>query len=117
MANGVDENGEPLFIDAEGNSWSLVLLFGTGDMEQLCIGWGLASYNAEHELCGYCLANRSDIPYTDCQDDSCWRETCPLKPEVPQVGRSSPYGNVLRPLSILGLSKSSHTKRVTRLGK
>ena len=90
MANGVDEDGEPLFIDAEGNNWSLVLLFGCGDMEQLCLGWGLASYNDKGDICGYCLANRTDIPFTDCQDDARWIETYPLKHEVLRVGQRSP---------------------------
>ena len=82
MANGLDEHGEPLFIDAHGNQWSFILLFGCGDTEQLCIGWGLASYNDNHEICGLCRANRTDILFTDLQDDALWISTYPLEHEV-----------------------------------
>ena len=51
-------------------------------MEQLCLGWGLRSFNDTDEMCGCCLANRKDRPYTDMADDSEWRFTCPLSHEV-----------------------------------
>ena len=82
LANGLDEDGEPIYIDAQGRRWNFVLLFGVGDMEQLCYGWGLKSYNDVGEMCGLCLANRDDRPFTDLQPDANWRTTCPLSNEV-----------------------------------
>ena len=82
LARGEDENGQPIYVDAAGIQWKFVLVFGGGDMEQFVFGWGLKSYNDTDELCGLCLANRSDRPYTNMQVDSEWRPTCPLSEEV-----------------------------------
>ena len=80
MANGVDELGNVLYEDGDGIKWGAILVFGTGDLEQL-VHWGIRSYNDTHEMCGFCLGNRSDIPHTDLQEDSEWRNTCPLSNE------------------------------------
>ena len=86
MAYGKDEVGEVLYTDEHGVEWCFILVFGCADMEQLCLGWGLKSYNNVDTtgMCGFCLANRddSDIPYTNCQEDSEWRPTCPLSNDV-----------------------------------
>ena len=78
MANGVDEEGNVLYQDPDGAQWSFVLIFGQGDLEQLCINWGVQSYNNEDEICGCCLANRSTRPFTNLQENAEWRPTCPL---------------------------------------
>ena len=65
------------FTDADGIVWSGVLIFGTADLEQLCLQWGLKSYNSPLEMCGYCRGNRHDstIPHTDLQEGAAWRPT------------------------------------------
>ena len=75
MANCQGPDGEPLFIDANGEAWGAILLFGTGDMEQLCQQWGLPDYNSIDELCPWCRCNRSTLPYTDQQENALWRPT------------------------------------------
>ena len=82
MANGLDELGNVLYEDPAKFSWCLLLLFSTGDLEQLCRVWGLQDYNGVHEMCCACLANRTTLPFTDNQEDSAWRDTCPLPNEV-----------------------------------
>ena len=59
-------NGEP---------WSTIVLFGKADMEAATVGWGLKSYNAGDECCGYCGANRTTRPFTDLQETALWRPT------------------------------------------
>ena len=58
-------------------------------MEQLCLGWGLPSYNSVGEVCAMCLADRSEDPdgnnHTDMQEDAKWRNTCPLANDVQEV--------------------------------
>ena len=75
MANCQGPDGEPLFIDANGEAWGAILLFGTGDMEQLCQQWGLPDYNSIDELCPWRRCNRSTLPYTDQQENALWRPT------------------------------------------
>ena len=82
LADGLDEDGNPIYIDAQGRQWRFVLMFGCGDMEQLCQGWGLKSYNDIHEMCGFCVANRTDVLFTDLQEDAAWRDTCPIPNDV-----------------------------------
>lgn len=70
------------FTDDNGVIWDLILVFGTGDMEQLCIQWGLKSYNDPHEMCGVCRADRSTRPHTDMLDTAQWRPTEDMSNEV-----------------------------------
>ena len=71
-----------IFTDDDGVVWSLILIFGTGDMEQLCIQWGLRSYNDPQEMCGLCRANRGTRPFTDMQAGAVWRPTADMSCEV-----------------------------------
>ena len=84
MAQGLDENGEVIYTDAEGKVWKFVLLFGQGDMEQLCLGWGLPSYSSIDQICGMCLADRTQFGnnYTDMQEWANWRNTCPIHNDI-----------------------------------
>ena len=75
MAEGKDSNGEILFIDSEGNAWGSILLFGEGDCEQIVVCWGCKHYMAAHEMCAFCLANKSTRPYTDLSPEAAWRRT------------------------------------------
>ena len=73
LARGVDENGSPIYIDSEGNTWSGILLFSFGDLEQLCVQYGLSSYGDADQICGWCDANRTDRPFTNLQEFAEWR--------------------------------------------
>ena len=65
-ALNADEILEPIAVDTEaGVKWTFPLLFGQNDSEQVTCGWGMTSYNEGDEVCGFCLANRSDLPFTD----------------------------------------------------
>ena len=75
MAQGLGPNGEDLFVDSEGNKWGTILIFGEGDMEQLVVVWGCKHYQSTHEMCAWCLANRSTHPYTDLSPEATWRPT------------------------------------------
>ena len=59
----------------DGVVWYPTLVFGGGDMEQLCVQWGLRNYNDSGEMCFCCLANRSDKPYTNLQITNDWAPT------------------------------------------
>lgn len=78
MANGLDESGNVLYECEQGGRWKFILVFGQGDLEQLCVNWGMVSYNGVHEMCGICLANRTDKQFTNLQETAEWRATCPL---------------------------------------
>ena len=67
------EDGQPI-IQLEGEQWKAVVLFGKADGEQLTVGWGLQSYNAGDAVCWSCPANRSDMPFTNLQEDAEWRQ-------------------------------------------
>ena len=93
MAKGLDENGQVLFKDDSGVEWSFIIAFGCADTEQLCFGWGLKNYNAVdvEGMCGFCLANRSTLPYTNCRANADWKATCPLSNDVARIAKSD-YG-------------------------
>lgn len=82
LADGYDENGQPIYVDEFGQAWGAILLFAEADLEQDTVGWGLVSYNAAHECCGWCLANRSTHPLTDMAADATWRPTEHMTNEV-----------------------------------
>ena len=82
LANGYDEDGQPVYIDEFGQVWGAILLFSEADLEQDTVGWGLPSYNAADECCGWCLANRSSRPLTDMSADATWRPTENMTNEV-----------------------------------
>ena len=67
MALGLDENGETLYRDKNGKEWKFILLFAQGDTEQLCVSWGLPSYNSIDQVCGMCLADRADNNFSALQ--------------------------------------------------
>ena len=73
LAQGIDENGNPLYVDSEGNKWCGVLLFGLGDLEQLCVAYGMPAWGDADQICGWCDANRTDRKYTNLQHDAEWR--------------------------------------------
>ena len=87
MASCLGADGEPLFIDENGESWGAVLLFGTGDMEQICLKWGLPDYNSIDELCPWRRCNRSTLPYTDQQEHALWRPTEDMPNDVTIRGK------------------------------
>ena len=86
LAEGVLADGTPAAVDEDGTQWGLILLFGQGDLEQLVLQWGLPSYGSTEEMCGYCLANRSNRPYTNLQENSPWRPTTNLSNEADMDG-------------------------------
>lgn len=55
--------------------WKFVLLAAKGDLETRSNSWGMASYNAAHEMCSECQANRSNKPFTDLSPGAAWRQT------------------------------------------
>ena len=82
LAQGLLPDGNHIYVDDNGRVWGGILLFGTGDLEQLCFCWGCVSYNAMDEMCPWCLANRSTMPFTNCQEDAEWRPTECLSNDV-----------------------------------
>ena len=82
LAAGVDEHGTPYFPIRDGSYWSFIMIFGKGDMEVICQVWGLNGYGDRDEICGWCLCNRSDLPYTDCRTCSNWRHTTDLPNDI-----------------------------------
>ena len=58
------------------------MLFSEADLEQDTVCWGLVSYNAAAECCGWCLANRSSRPVTDMSHDAEWRPTENMTNEI-----------------------------------
>ena len=75
LAEKVDKDGQPLYIDGDGESWGAVFLFACGDLQQLCEGWGLPHYNATGDMCGWCLGNSSTYNHTDLRRCASWRPT------------------------------------------
>ena len=77
IARGLDDRGEPLFVDSEGLHWGGIAIFGEGDLEQMCAEWGLTHYNAITQMCGWCLADRNEdnLPHTDLSRRADWRPT------------------------------------------
>ena len=82
IAEGKMPNGENIYVDEEGVHWGGILLFSQGDLEQLCLQYGLTNYNSMSEMCGYCRANRTDMPHTNLQEDAPWRPTRNMSNEV-----------------------------------
>ena len=78
LAEGKLPNGEDAYVDEAGRQWGGILLFAQSDLEQLCLQWGLPSYNDIDEMCPYCRANRSSRPFTNLQEDAEWRPTASL---------------------------------------
>ena len=74
LAGGIDPDGVPFAEDNDGTIWSGCPLFGKPDCEQL-VAWGGQSYNSADEVCSWCLANRTDRPYTDNLASAAWRAT------------------------------------------
>ena len=66
--------GTPIALDALGQLWKGICLFGNGDGEQVT-DWGLKRATDPDEMCGYCLANRSNRPYTDLRETAKWQVT------------------------------------------
>jgi hypothetical protein len=75
-------SGMPVAQGPDGIVWEAVTLFGKADGEQM-VAWGMSSYNGTDEMCGYCLANRSDRPYTDLRDSAAWQPS--------EIGSTSPF--------------------------
>ena len=48
--------------------------FGQADGEQM-VAWGMQNFSDAHAMCGYCLASRSDKPYTDLRATAAWQVT------------------------------------------
>ena len=75
LAEKVDKEGQPLYVDGDGESWGAVFLFSCGDLQQLCEGWGLPHYTSSGDMCGYCLGNKSTYNHTDLRRCANWRPT------------------------------------------
>jgi hypothetical protein len=73
LETGHDADGHPLAKDADGTIWTCCMVFGLCDLLQ-GVEWGLPDYNKE-ALCSFCLANRSDRPFTNLQRGAEWRPT------------------------------------------
>ena len=82
LAEGLDDEGNIIFLDDHGTPVKFIMLFAGGDMEKLCAGWGLKSYGAADEMCLCCTANRSDRPFTNLHDSAEWRPSCPMPNNV-----------------------------------
>ena len=74
-ARGVDSRGQPLYVDDDGVEWGGILIFSEGDLEQMCREYGLPLYTAAGPCCGWCQADREDMPYTDLSFNASWRPT------------------------------------------
>lgn len=81
-ARGEDAQGQPLFIDDEGMEWGGILIFSEGDLEQMCMMYGLSSYNSVGKMCGWCDADRDGLPYTDLTDEAAWKPTEKMSNDV-----------------------------------
>ena len=82
LAAGVDEDGVPYFLNLDGSFWSFILVGGKGDMEVICMAWGLNGYGDRDEICGWCLCNRSTLPHTDCRTCADWKHTTDLPNDI-----------------------------------
>ena len=61
-------------VEPDGHvGWRFVILFAKADEQVRCDDWGLPHYNAAHECCSECLANRSTRPWTDMRLCAAWR--------------------------------------------
>ena len=76
LASGVVD-GLPIAPVAPGSDdmWRVVVVFAKADEQVRCDDWGLTHYNASHEVCSECLANRTDKPWTDMRAAASWRGT------------------------------------------
>ena len=74
LAEGFLPDGSVAY-EEDGNKWGFVFVFAQGDLEQLVIQYGLVSYNAADEICGWCRCNRSSRPYTNLLDTAEWKPT------------------------------------------
>ena len=66
--------GTPLAADSTGTIWGGIALFAKGDGEQL-MEWGLPSTSTPDQICGFCMANRTTMPYTDLRPSATWWAT------------------------------------------
>ena len=66
--------GTPLAADSTGTIWGGIALFAKGDGEQL-MEWGLPSTSTPDQICGFCMANRTTMPYTDLRPSATWWPT------------------------------------------
>ena len=66
--------GTPIALDALNQLWKGIVLFGKGDGDQRT-DWGMPRATDPDEVCGYCLANRSNRPYTDLRPTAKWQVT------------------------------------------
>ena len=74
LASGRDAAGLPLAEDSEGRLWGGVIAFGLADMEFWVVDVGMQGYN-HNSICGWCLANRSDKPWTDLGTTAAWQRS------------------------------------------
>ena len=75
LADGHKHTGEPIAVDDHGNLWTCCMCFGKGDGDVHVNQWGLQGHGGPGEVCGFCLADRSDLNYLNLQEDSEWRAT------------------------------------------
>ena len=61
--------------DEDGTSWGACLLFGQGDLDELCNEYGMQHFSGSDEMCMLCRGNRSSMPFTDLRDNAKWHAT------------------------------------------
>ena len=60
-------------IGGRGPPWKFVLMIVKADEEARCNMFGLTHWSGTSEVCPECLANRTNLPYTDLRDTAAWR--------------------------------------------
>ena len=69
LESGLDENGQLL-----AGGWKGTVVDLKDDLEEACAQFGFQSYSGE-EMCGYCRANRTDLPFNHFSRDALWVPT------------------------------------------
>ena len=71
---GLDDGdlvGKPIMV-VDGDPWKTTTLFGKVDIEHSSVGWGYP-HHAGLEMCPWCRANRTTMPYNDLRPGAPWR--------------------------------------------
>ena len=87
--------GQPL-AELDGETFSGVFIFMTGDLEMFANELSLVSFNA-NDPCPFCLCNRSSMPWTDFSWRAKWRKRICTEAEfrLASVAHSTGFGGGL----------------------